>query len=189
MGMEIVGTIPEILGLLDEARSGERHVIVYPDLVGFRKIYGQYTKKHLEQDNELVVLLPHYETVDSVIAVLQKAGVDVATYGRQGFFLIMDAYKTYSGFQEDRDLLFKRILTHAAFSGKTGISIILDMGVFSFIEDVHRLAAGHRNIVPPQGSFKIKGFLSYHMKDYNKLSKEQKAIRFSENYKTLLVTE
>jgi hypothetical protein len=189
MGMEIVGTISEILGLLDEARSGERHVIVYPDLVGFRKIYGQYTKKHLEQDNELVILLPHYETVDSVIAVLQKAGVDVATYGRQGFLLIMDAYRTYSGFQEDRDLLFKRILTHAAFSGRTGISIILDMGVFSFIEDVHRLAAGRRNIVPAQESFKIKGFLSYHMKDYSKLSKEQKAIRFSENYKTLLVTE
>ena len=187
--MEFVGTIPEILGLADEARSGERHVIVYPDQIGFRKIYGQYTKRHLGQDNELVVLLPHYETVDSVIAVLQNAGVDVATYGRLGFLLIMDAYKTYSGFSEDRDLLFKRILTFAAFSGKTGISIILDMGVFSFIEDVHRLAAGHRNIVPAQGSFKVKGFLSYHMKDYNKLSKEQKAIRFSENYKTLLVAE
>jgi len=79
--------------------SGEHHVIVYQDLVGFRKIYGQYTKKYPEQDDELVVLLPHYETVDSVIVVLQKAGVDVSTYGRQGFLLIMDAYKTYSGFQ------------------------------------------------------------------------------------------
>lgn len=82
-GVEIVGTIPKIPNLLEESKFGERHVVVYQDLDDFREIYGTYTKKHLEQDNEVVVLLPFYETVDSVIVFLHRRhNINVATHGR-----------------------------------------------------------------------------------------------------------
>jgi len=174
--------------MLEEAKFGERYVIVYPELADFRKIYAQYTKKHLEQDNEIVVLLPYYETIDKVITNLQKHDIDVANYGRQGYLLVMDSYKTYTGFQEDRELLFKRLLSHAAMSAKKGISFFMDMGVFSFIDEMEKLATSYRDLIPTEQTFQIKGFFSYHQKDYAKLSSQQKAIRFSNNYKSLIVS-
>ena len=187
--VDIVGTSTEILSLMDGRFQDDRQIIVYPSLDDFRRIYSKYTKKHLERENDIVVLLPYYETVDNVIAVLQKNGVDVAAFGRQGFLIIRDAYKTYSGFGEDRELLFKRILLHAAATGRTGVSIILDMGAFSLITEVQSMAMSYQGILPRHGPLKVRGFLSYHKDDYARLSQEQKTIRFAGNYKILLVTE
>jgi hypothetical protein len=189
VGIEIVGSIPEILRLLEDAKFGERHVVVYPDLDDFRKIYGQYTKKHVEQDNEVVVLLPFYETVDSVITFLHRQqGIDVAKHGKEGSLLIVDSYKAYSGFVEDRELFYKRVVSHAAFSGKRGISILMDMGASSFIKDIERIAVNYQSMIPPQRALQVKGFFSYHRKDYEKLSESQKSARFSNNYKSLIIS-
>lgn len=188
VAIEIVGSVSEILRMLEEAKFGERHVIVYPDLDGFNKICGQYTKKHLERDNEIVVLLPFYQTVDSVTVNLHRQyNIDVRKYGEQGSLLIMDSYKTYTGFREDRELLFRRILSHAAMSSKNGISILMDMGVFSFIQEIEMIAVNFRDFLSSQQELNIKAFFSYHKKDYDKLSEEKKSIRFSNNYTSFIV--
>lgn len=187
--VNIVGVSGAILKALDDAAIGERQVIVYPDREAFRKIYCEFARKRLERDNEAVFLLPYYETVENVMAVLLKNGIDVEKHGRLGSLVIRDSYKTYSGFQEDRELLFRRIIAHAAASGKSGVSIIVDMGAFSLISDLHRIAIGYQNILPPGRRINVRGLLSYHKDDYAKMSKTQKNLRFTENYRSLLVSE
>lgn len=113
----------------------------------------------------MVVLLPYYETVDSVITFLHRHhNIDVAKYGRSGFLLITDAYKTYMRFQEDRDLFFKRLLSHAAMSDKNGISFFMDMGISSMVQDLEKHVVGYQKIIPDKQQFKIKAFFSQRWK-------------------------
>ena len=53
---------------------GTHCLMVYPDLMTLRGMYSHYTKTQLE-DNEVVLILPYYETVDMVRFVL--SGRDV----------------------------------------------------------------------------------------------------------------
>jgi hypothetical protein len=41
-------------------------LMVYPDLRTLRGIYSHYTKIQLEDNNEMVLILPYYETTDMV---------------------------------------------------------------------------------------------------------------------------
>ena len=187
--VDMIGNPEEILRALEYTREGERQVIVYPDTEAFRKIYGDFAKKRIEDENEVVLLLPYYETVQTVVSVLQRNGLNVEEYGRLGYLIIRDSYKTYSGFLEDRELLFRRVISHAICSGKSGVSIMVDMGAFSLISDLHRIAIGYQNILPQGRHLAVRGVLSYHKDDFARMSNAQRNIRFTENYRSLLVSE
>ena len=71
------GAVTTILKELDETEYGEHVIIIHPDLQALRKIYCQYTKNQLVDNNEIVLLLPHYETPDAVKNNLQVKAVVV----------------------------------------------------------------------------------------------------------------
>ena len=49
--------------------ADEDYVVDYPRMVSFRRMYSQYAKRRLE-NNEVVILLPYYETA---VTVLRKS--------------------------------------------------------------------------------------------------------------------
>jgi hypothetical protein len=67
------GIVTTILKELDETGYGEHVIVIHPDLQALRKIYCQYTKNQLVDNNEIVLLLPHYETQDAVTNNLQES--------------------------------------------------------------------------------------------------------------------
>jgi hypothetical protein len=82
--------------------------MIYPDLITLRAIYSNYTKIQLEDNNEIVLLLPYYETIDMIRLVLSGAnanydnvnrslgrfsGINVNKYEREGSLIIMDSLK------------------------------------------------------------------------------------------------
>jgi hypothetical protein len=70
-------------------------------MVSFKRMYSQYAKRRLE-NNEVVILLPYYETTDGVREVLSKNRINAKMRESQGFLLLlllimmtmtMDSYK------------------------------------------------------------------------------------------------
>ena len=73
---------------LHESEFGAHFLVVYPDLVTFRETYSQYVKEAMK-DNEIVIILPFYETVNDVRRIMSEdgLGISVRRYGfAEGLF-------------------------------------------------------------------------------------------------------
>ena len=119
---------------------------------------------------------------------MSQHGVDARLHEVRGELLVMDSYRTYMGFQQDSDLLFGRLVSHAITSRKGGIAIMADMGAYYLIDRIADLA---RNTATTTGQSRLKvgGFCSYHKKDYDKLSDSQRKAIFGNGYRALVVQQ
>jgi hypothetical protein len=112
--------VNETLDALEESQPGSHCLMVYPDLITLRAIYSNYTKIQLEDNNEIVLILPYYETIDMVRLALSGtnandenvnrnlgrfSGINVNKYEREGSLIIRDSLKanvdSYRGEQGD----------------------------------------------------------------------------------------
>ena len=81
------GNLGVILDELNQTEPGGHYILIYDHLIIFRQIYPYYTKKQLEENNELILLLPYYETTDTVRRNLREnnyARMDVRKYEKEG---------------------------------------------------------------------------------------------------------
>jgi hypothetical protein len=100
--------VNETLDALKESQPGSHCLMVYPNLITLRAIYSNYTKIQLEDNNEIVLILPYYETIDMVRLALSGtnandenvnrnlgrfSGINVNKYEREGSLIIRDSLK------------------------------------------------------------------------------------------------
>ena len=159
---------------LDPSEYGEHDLLVYSTLDEFRQIYSRYCKSALEENSELVLLIPHYETVTAVRKVLNRE-IDVAKYEVEGTLTIVDteiAYQKADGVYNI--LLMINLLTKRADTlHKKGLSLIADAGAFFLHKKLEELVK-HELSVPPDLGMKCKAFCCYHKNDFESLSEQQK---------------
>jgi hypothetical protein len=121
-----------ILDQLNQIEFGAHYVLIYVDLTTFRQTYLYYAKIQLEENNELVLLLPYYETTDTVRRYLREnedACIDVRKYEKEGSLVIIDSIRAY--FCSTAIITFvERLVKHAEKLGKDGVTGIADMGAF-----------------------------------------------------------
>src|SRR3712207_7809451 len=91
----INGNSNDILKQLRQAEYGAHYIIVYYDMMTLRQIYTGYIKSQLEYNNELVLILPYYETTETVRSVLSENHIsnggniiDVRKYEKEGSLII-----------------------------------------------------------------------------------------------------
>ena len=171
---------------LSHAKHGEHSMLVYSSLDEFRGIYSRYCKSALEENNELVLLIPHYETITSVRETLKKE-IDVARSEVSGALTIVD---TENAYQKSNDvyniLLIINLLTkRAETSQKNGLSMIADAGAFFLHQNLEELVK-HELSVPPELGVKCKAFCCYHEKDFGNLSEQQKEALLDHHKRTNL---
>ena len=81
--------------LLDKAVCGAHYMIIYQDLDTLRELYSNYVHKQIEENNEIVLVNPFYETTDSVREVLSEKYNDgmnsISRYQKEKSLLIADA--------------------------------------------------------------------------------------------------
>ena len=100
--------VNEALDALKGSQTGAHCLMVYPDLPSLRAIYSRYTEIQLEDDNEIVLILPYCETPDMVRLVLSGSnangdnvnrnlgrfsGINVKKYEKEGSLIIRDSLK------------------------------------------------------------------------------------------------
>jgi hypothetical protein len=164
-----------------------------------RDIYSYYAKIQLEYNNEIVLILPYYETNEMVRSILSGENnknnsngdniIDVRKYEEEGSLIIIDSVKAYFG--SDIELMsYLAILTkQAQSSGKNGVSVISDLASFYLHNGIDKLIE-HEMSLPTKydDDMKLKGFCFYHQKDFDRrLTKQQKQKLLEHHGKSLMV--
>jgi hypothetical protein len=85
------------LSQINQAEYGAHYILIYPDLFTLRELYSNYIQKQIEENNEMILINPFYETTDSVRQILSKKGVNVSKYEREKVLVIIDSLKEYFG--------------------------------------------------------------------------------------------
>jgi hypothetical protein len=152
--------------MLKRARQGSHYIILYCDLPTLRKIYSQYTKRQIEEKNEIVLILPHYETTDMVRYVLSHmATIDVKEYEKQDSLLIIDSARAYFGSSIDIVSFVKSLVNYADQIGKNGVTVLADMGSFFCYNKLNDLIE-YETSLQRTSDIKAKGFCFYKRDDF-----------------------
>ncbi|HYX56118.1 MAG TPA: MEDS domain-containing protein [Nitrososphaeraceae archaeon] len=187
----------DVLKQLRQAEFGAHYIIVYHDMVTLRQIYSGYIKAQLEDNNEIVLTLPYYETTEVVRRILSGENnngiggsiIDVRKYEKEGSLVIIDSVKAYFGSDTDLMSFVEKLAKEAQSSGKNGISVIADLASFYFHNGIDKLIDYEMSLPTKyDDQMKLKGFCFYHHEDFDKrLSKEQKQKLLEHHGKHLIV--
>ena len=193
----ISGNSNDVLKQLRQAEYGAHYIIVYYDMKTLRQIYLRYIKTQLEDNNELVLILPYYETTETVRSVLSGENnsgnggsmIDVRKYEKEGSLMIIDSADAY--FSSDTDLMsfVEKLAKQAQTSGKKGISVIADLASFYHFNRIDKLIEYEMSLPTKyDDEMKLKGFCLYHQNEFDKrLSKEEKQKLLEHHGKNLMV--
>jgi MEDS: MEthanogen/methylotroph, DcmR Sensory domain len=187
----------DILEEMVSSNYGEHNILIYPDKTALRDIYSCYCKSSLEYNNstsasdEMVLLIPFYETVQGVKRTLEKrAGIDVEKYEKDGSLAIIDSFEAYSRQSNDNTYkivpLFKLLLQQAEIFGKKGISMISGLGPFYQFQQSEELIK-HETSFAQKTDLKCKAFCSYRRDYFDTLTEHQKQNLLSHHFKDLVV--
>jgi hypothetical protein len=176
---------------LRQAEVGSHYLVIYPDIPTFRSIYSNYAKSELEEDNnELVVILPCYETTYGVRRILSEV-LDVKKHVREGSLMILDSLKAYPDLGVSISPFAKRLLDRAINSGRSEVSIFGEMGSFYLLNNnIQRLIEYEYELSLPSklADIKMKGFCLYHEKDFDQRFTQYQKERLVEHHgKSLIV--
>lgn len=181
----IRGNHIHILRQLEKATYGSHYIVVYPDLDTLREIYSAYAKAHIVENNdEIVIILPYYETTDTVRRVLSEnsACIDVRKYEKENSLLIINSFKAYFRSSVNIMTFFKSLVKRAQQLGKNGVGVFGDIGSIAHL-------INYETSLPPKFDIKLKGFCCYNMADYNRLTEMQKQKLLDQHSKELVVTD
>jgi hypothetical protein len=159
-------------------------------LATLRNVYSYYINTALNGKNEVVIMLPFYETTDSVRRILGQRDFDVSKHEKQRSLIIMDSLKGYFGSEGVRSLI-DRTLDYAKTSGKNGVSAFGDMGSFFHQHKENNNLIEHELSLPSEyaDGMNLKAFCLYHKQEFDKrLSNEQKDRLLEHHRKNMIIT-
>ena len=154
------------LDQINQAEYGAHYMIIYPNLDTLRELYSNYIHKQIEDNNEIILVNPFYETTDSVRQVLSEQydhGMDdISKFEKEESLLIADALEEYLG---DEPLIYvKKSLANYAKVGKNGVSVLADLGAYPH-KSMYNNLVDYELSLPTKYDVQMKGFCLYHQKD------------------------
>jgi MEDS: MEthanogen/methylotroph, DcmR Sensory domain len=203
------GSNNEILEHLHQTEYGTHSILVYPNVETLRETYSRYVKSQLEDNNEIVLILPYYETANKVRKTLSEGFanniadgngndansndtngnsiIDMGKYEKEGSLIIMDSVKGYFGSDNnynntDLTEFVKQLVKKAESTGKNGVSVFADLGSFYHYhhsKTADKLVEYELSLPSKFDGMKLKAFCIYHKEDINK--------RFTEEQKQKLL--
>ena len=181
--------VDDVLYQINQAEYGAHYIIIYPDLDTLRELYSNYTYKQIEENSEIVLINPFYETTDSVRHVLSQYNhdMDISEYEKDESLMIADALEEYLS---DQPLKYvKKGLANYTKKGKKGLSVLADLGAYSHKSRYKDLVDYESSLPKSDDSIALKGFCLYHEKDFDKFSDEQKQKLVNHHGKALKIAE
>jgi hypothetical protein len=175
---------------INQAEYGAHYMIIYPNLDTLRELYSDYIHKQIEDNNEIILINPFYETTDSVRQVLSEQydhGMDdISKFEKEESLLIADALEEYLG---DEPLIYvKKSLANYAKVGKNGVSVLADLGAYPH-KSMYNNLVDYELSLPTKYDVQMKGFCLYHQKDFDKFSDEQKQKLIEHHGTALKITD
>jgi hypothetical protein len=157
------------------------------------EIYSQYFKTRLDANKEIILFLSTYQSVNCVRRNLRDVDLDVAKCEEDGSLVIIDSVRGYFGSEVDVLCLVKILSKRAQNQSRSGCFIIADMGSFYLIRMVNELVKYEASMplkfdTYENASINSKAFCTYHQKDFDSLTEDQKQLLFAHHYRNFIVT-
>ncbi|MGG6460002.1 MAG: hypothetical protein ACM3JQ_01110 [Candidatus Eiseniibacteriota bacterium] len=206
----------DIVRSLSKTEPGSHQIVVYPELGMLRKIYSNYIHEQLE-NNEIVLMLPFYETVDSVKKVLtnfrdkNNQKINVAEHLDKGSLLILDGFEAFFNHEWEIDertesdangeslannnhgniVSLMRIMQNQIKKlNKDGMTIILDMGCFFQNGGVEYILRYESSVPQIFKDSNLKQLCIYHQKDFEtRFDKPKKAVLLDSHGRSVLMLD
>ena len=170
---------------ISEYEYGLHCLVIYSDLSMLRRFYSHYIPKQINDKEEIIQIMPFYETEESVRQVLYEGfkgmNTDKTKDGdeeeqrKENSLLIVDSLRKYGG-QENIESIWnaiEKLVKYAQRLGKSGVSNMGDMGSFLFEKRIEELV-NYELHLPKRFEINLKGICMYHHKDFDKVSEDQK---------------
>jgi hypothetical protein len=181
----------EVSQELRKSAFGAHFLVIYPNLSTLREMYSYYVKSALsDEGNEIVLVLPFLETVDNVRRILSENGanIDVRKYEKEQSLLIMDSLKSYFGLQNGLIPFVRQTIEYANTSGKSGLSVLADMGSFFYYDRKDDLLQYEIALPSKYKNMNLKWFCVYHKLDFDRrFTDKERQILIEEHGKTLIL--
>jgi hypothetical protein len=189
-----------VIKQLRQADFGSHYIVIYPNLAILREIYSNYALTQIEENNEIVVLIPYYETTDSVRSVLQKSmnsssnstntsnAKKIRKYEKQNRLVIIDSVKAYFTLKMGLESFIQNLVEHAKSTGRNGVSVITDAGSFSLFEIRESLVEYELNLPSHYNDLPLKRFCIYNQAELNTFPEEKKQKLLKHHTINLIVT-
>ena len=75
--------INDVLYHMNEAEYGAHYIIIYPNLNTIRQLYPSYIHRQIQENNEIVLVNPFYETIDSIRQLLSEGNPNLDVSERE----------------------------------------------------------------------------------------------------------
>jgi hypothetical protein len=162
------------------------------DYFTLNNILSEYCKTALESLDEMVLLLPHDESVSNLLHALKNIDLDVQKYKLQGSLVIVEAKKGYFSLTNelvDIMIMIKMLLQRSKKLGKCGLTVFSDMSLFfnhNRIDDLIKHEAElFLSLSSSIYSNKMKIFCYYNIADFERLTENQKQRLLNNHSRTL----
>lgn len=188
----IIGDTNLTLQQTRHADYGAHYLILYPDLTTLRELYSRYIQVSLVEGNEIIIIFPFYETIDSVRDVLAEncVSLNIRDYEKEQSLIIVDSLKGYFGSPEGIMPVLKQMVEYAKSSGKSGVSAFGDMGSFFYKNKENGLMEYELSLPSEYDrEMNLKTFCLYHQKEFDyKFREKQKEQLFRHHGNSMIMT-
>ena len=145
--------------------------------MALKEIYSHYIKTAIEENNEVVVMISHYESADNIKRILSSTnsnnsttGVNPDKYEKDGSLVILDSK---SFFDLDYNSFIKNLLNRAKSMNRNDVCILADNRL---LFDLHRIEEFIQNetSMPVKFDINLKRICMVLRQDFDTLTEEQK---------------
>jgi hypothetical protein len=148
------------------------------------ELFTKYVKTQLEDENKTVLILPHYETTDSLRNLLLEDSLPADMVKKYNDSLIvMDSINGHFG--ADDHMAFGNNLVNRA---QNGVLVIADAGSFFHLNKKEKLVE-HELSMPSRFDVNLKRFCVFHKQDFNTLAEEQRQKLVDHHGQVLMVED
>jgi hypothetical protein len=113
---------------LENSCYNQHNMVVYEDLYTLREIYAKFSKKALQKNNEIMLIVTPYETPDTVRDMLIEYNINVQKHESNGSLVVIASVQGYQRSNYYGILrLIQLLAIRAQKDFKNGIFSIADM--------------------------------------------------------------
>ena len=148
------------------------------------ELYTKYVKTQLERENKTVLILPHYETTESLRSLLLDDSLPADMVKKyKDSLIVMDSIKGHFG-ADDHMVFVNKLVNHA----ENGVLVIADAGPFFHLNKKEKLVE-HELSMPSRFDTNLKRFCVFHKQDFNSLAEEQRQKLLDHHGQVLMVED